>query len=137
MTTTNRKFVADVADFVTKSEVLTDAVIRASVQDVIDDAQLSDDKGGRMRVDTGFLRASGQISLTGMPTGPERGDPEGKYDWKAETVEATLAGVKAGDTIYFGWSASYAAAREFRDGFLDGAVQNWPQIVARTVEKLK
>ena len=27
-------------------------------------------EGGRMRVDTGFLRASGQLSFNGMPTGP-------------------------------------------------------------------
>lgn len=137
MASNNTKFSAQVDEFVRQSEFLMDGLLRQSVQDVIDDAQLSDDKGGRMRIDTGFLRASGQISLTGMPTGPERGEPEAKYEWAAQPVEVTIAGIKSGDTIYFGWSASYAAAREFKDGFLSGAVQNWPEIVMKNAKALK
>lgn len=129
-------FSAQVSDIVRRNEIKVDALIKTAVQDVIDDAQLSDDKGGRMRVDTGFLRASGQISLTGMPSGPERGEATGTYNPADENVALTLAGVKAGDTVYFGWTANYAAAREFYDGFLSGAVQKWQRFVDAACKRL-
>lgn len=132
-----KSFTAQVSDFVLKTDKRMVALIRQSVQEVIDDAQLSDDKGGRMRVDTGFLRASGQPSLTGMPSGPGRGEKGKPYNWNSNTVEATLANVKVGNTIFFGWTANYAKYRETYDGFLDGALQKWPSIVSRVCAEIK
>lgn len=91
-----------------------------------------------MRVDTGFLRASGQASLTGMPTGPGRGSPDGTYPPDTTSVIVTIANAKVGeDRIFFGWTANYARYRESRDAFLRLAVQKWDQIVSSNVAKAK
>lgn len=92
-------------------------------------AAASGGKGGKMRVDTGFLRASGQLSLTGMPSGPVRGDKNGSYTFDRTIAETTLNGVTAGDTVFWGWTANYAKYREAYDGFLISAVQQWQAIV--------
>ena len=129
-------FSAQVSDIVRRNEAKCDALIKMSVQDVIEDAQTDVGHGGRMRKDTGFLQVSGQISLSGMPSGPERGDPNGNYSYNDANIQLTLSGVKAGDTIYFGWTAAYAAPREFYDGFLSGAVQKWQAIVNKYAAEL-
>ena len=119
-----------------------DALVRQSVQDVVNDAQRTANRGGHMRVDTGFLRASGQLSLTGMPSGPVRGEKraagtEGEtYEWESSAVELTLRGVQAGGRVYFGWTAVYAKYREAYDGFLFSAVQNWQAIVDRAARRI-
>lgn len=94
-------------------------------------------KGGRMRVDTGFLRASGRLSLNGMPGGPVRGDDGKTYDYDESLTVLQLGKAQLGDVIYFGWSASYAQYREAFDGFLATAVQQWPQIVARVTAQIR
>lgn len=110
------------------------AVIKSSLQDVTLEANLAAGKGGRMRVDTGFLRASGQASLTGMPSGPTR-PPEGATpnsipDDTAAQVGTIVAGMDIGDAYYFGWTADYARYRELYDGFLEGALMQWSRMVA-------
>jgi hypothetical protein len=133
-------FSATVDDFVKASNERLAAVMKASTSDVIDQAQTPVAKGGKMRVDTGFLRASGQISLNGMPTGPGRGEltePD-SYSWAQDVgVEIKLATAEPGATIFFGWTANYARYRETYDGFLGSAVQNWQKIVDDNVRKLK
>lgn len=132
--------VEDIADFITVSEKRMLALSRQSIQDVIDDAQLPVAKGGRMRVDTGFLRASGQPSLSGMPTGPVRGDPNatpGSYDFDAQPTVLALAQLQFGSIFYFGWTANYAKYREAYDGFLEGAAQKWAAFVQRNTEKIR
>jgi hypothetical protein len=127
------KFSADLEDIVTATDARLIALTRQSLQDVVNNAQQSVFKGGRMRVDTGFLRASGQASLTGMPTGPTRGESKEKfhYDNGSSDVEISILGkLKLGMTFYFGWTAEYAQYREIYDGFLDGALQHWDRIVA-------
>jgi hypothetical protein len=89
-------------------------------------------KGGNMRVDTGFLRASGQGSLTGMPTGPTRGErtePD-SYTTNEQQTVVELGKLKLGATFYFGWTAAYAAIREVYDGFMERGLRQWPRIVA-------
>lgn len=133
---TKLDFSAQVSDIVKRCEIRMDALVKQSVQDLIDDAQTPVAKGGRMRVDTGFLRASGQLSFTGMPSGPNRPeDGATGFQW-SENISVSLAGYKSGDTIYFGWTAEYAGVREFYDGFLAGAVQNWQKIVDRNAKAL-
>lgn len=122
-------FEAQVSDIVRRSNIKLDAVIKGSLQDLVIEANTPVAKGGKMRVDTGFLRASGHMSLTGMPSGPSRGDDKETYAPSDSNVALTLAGVEAGQTVYFGWTAAYAAARESKDGFLESALQNWQKIV--------
>lgn len=133
----NLKFSEQVDAIVKATDKRMTALVRESVQDVIEIAQTPTGKGGKMRVDTGFLRASGQSSLTGMPTGPARGDPNGSYAFNERTVQLSLAKFKLGATFFFGWTAAYAKYREAYDGFLESAVMRWPSIVAANCEKIK
>ena len=129
------KFAASVDSWVGESKKRCDAVLRASVQDLIEVAQKPTETGGKMRVDTGFLRASGQLSLTGMPTGPGRPATDGgMHAWTDPTGQITNA--KSGDTLYFGWTANYAIYRELYDGFLISAIQDWQEIVNKHVRRL-
>jgi hypothetical protein len=121
----------------------TEAVVKQSLQDLTEEIQTPVAKGGRMRVDTGFLRASGQGSLNGMPTGPSRppdGDEGVNYDdgeAVPNSVVLTIAGMKIGDSFFFGWTANYAKYREAKDAFLRLGVQRFQQIVDATVQRLK
>lgn len=131
------KFTATVDQWVQKSAKRMRAIHNQSVQDVIDDAQTTTAKGGRMHVDTGFLRASGQASLSGMPTGPIRGNAADFYQTDAAAVELTLAAHRLGTPFFFGWTAVYARFREYKDGFLRLAAQKWPRFVSANVTKAK
>lgn len=103
----------------------------------IENPNLPGKGGGKMPVDTGFLRASGQLSLNGMPQGPIRGDPnQSSYEWDRDQVELTLSGVEIGDTLFFGWSAIYANKMETYYGFLASAVQRWNEIVAKNAAEI-
>lgn len=127
------------------------AVMRQSISDVINEAQLATKKGGKMRVDTGFLRASGQASLSGMPQGPGRGEPGKEYPYDqrtstggvgatisgTENIIATLGNLQIGHVFYFGWTANYARYRELYDGFLESALRNWGRIVAINTDSLR
>lgn len=119
------------------------ALMRQSISDVIDIAQKPVAKGGRMRIDTGFLRASGQASLTGMPTGPSRGElttPNAYGDENSPidpSVELRLGELEMGGVFYFGWAANYAKYREVYDGFLETAAQQWKNIIERNTEKIR
>jgi len=122
-------------------------VAKQSIQDTIDIAQTPVTKGGHMRIRTGFLRASGQASLTGMPSGPTRGSKGAEdtfktsgtatYDYEDQTTIAAIGSAKFGDTIYFGWTAVYAKYREPKDGFLATAIQRWPQTVAKNANEVR
>ena len=134
---------ATVDRFVTETSALMDAIFRQATQELINDVQTPVAKGGRMRVDTGFLRASGQASLTGMPTGPVRPADDAKPQQYSDGTDVpeitvlTLARAKAGDTIFFGWTANYAIYREAKDAFLRLGVQKWQQIVDGVIRRVE
>ena len=132
-------FKATVDDIISTVDARMTAVVRESVSRTIDIAQTVEGKGGKMRIDTGFLRASGQLSLTGMPTGPVRGELTEKNSYTADPTVITLelGKFKLGATLFWVWSADYARVREAYDGFLESAVQKWPQTVATVCEEVK
>ena len=132
-------FTAQLDKWVAKAEKRVAAVVKQSAQALAEEIKKPAGAGGRMRVDTGFLRASGQMSLNGMPTGPVRPEAEepGEYNWEQTTVITTLAKLKLGGSAFFGWTANYAKYRETYDGFLDAAVQNWPAIVAKVTRQIR
>lgn len=125
-------FAAEVDDIIGKVDERMTLVLRQSIQDVILNANQAKAKGGRMPVDTGFLRASGAISYTGMPSGPSRGELTAKdsYAFNEVSIQTDLAKLKVGDTVWFGWTAAYARYQELYNGFLEGALQQWGRIVA-------
>jgi hypothetical protein len=119
------KFGAQVNAWARKSERRLEAIFKESAQRVIEQAQTPRGAGGNMPVDTNFLRASGQASLTGWPSGPSRQDESpGQFDYSI-----TIAGARIGQTIYFGWTAEYARYMEQRYSFMRSAAQNWGSIV--------
>ena len=125
-------------------------VAAQSIEHVIDEAQTpgpsvanpSGGRGGKMPIDTGFLRASGRSNIGSLPAGPSRGDKTQKYpspdEYSTEgSTAVNLARMNIGDVFYFGWCAEYAAVIELQYAFLDSALQNWQTIVSKNAEKLK
>lgn len=116
---------------------------QTAVKETVDDAQTTHDEGGRMKFDTGFLRGSIQAAIGRMPSGPTENEGGKKYRKGAqvagEDVDVTLLrwDPNKGETLFVGWTANYARPREFRDGFLRGAVEKWPQTVERVAKKVR
>lgn len=133
-----KSFSAQVDDIILVNEKRMLALVRESTQRVIDEAQTPVAKGGKMRVDTGFLRASGRIGFNSVPAGVVRdADAKKSYEFDIAPIALELGNIKLGDTVFFTWSANYAAYREAYDGFLSSAVQNWPQIVTQVTEEIR
>lgn len=132
-------FTADVDRWVLATEQRMEKVFKASAQEVISQAQTTRAEGGNLRVDTGFLRASGQASTETMPQIDFKARPSvgGSYAYSASPIALIIASADLGQTIYFGYTASYAGYREMQDGFVRLAAQNWQQIVERVTEEAK
>lgn len=134
------KFVAD-----SKDKMI--AVVKNSIKEVVQDAQTPLSKGGKIHVDTGFLRSSGQAQLNQIPSGQTEGRqraegelgvlPEYAVPDNADYILSTLAKMKIGDTFYFGWTARYASTREIYDGFMESAVMKWKEIVDNQIRRLR
>ena len=158
------KFEDQVNKFARKYEARLRAVARTAVQDTIAIAQevgmppnaaqgavsvggVLGGGGGRMRVDTGFLRASIQAALNAMPSGPStnEGTHGGKKKYPigkqaaGEPVAVTLLqwDPNKSGKIFVGWTAEYARHREAQDGFLRGAVEKWDATVYKAVKKVE
>ena len=115
-------------------------VARQSIQDVCEDAQRTKSTGGRMPVDTGFLRNSFTAGVDGAALS---GDV---------AYLAAINGLQIGDTFNAGWTAAYARRMEYgfvgQDSlgrfyntpgnfFMGGAIMRWPAFVAANAAKLK
>ena len=118
-------------------------VTKESIEDVIEEANKPVSAGGRMRVDTGFLRSSGVGAVNQIPSGPSEGIKRKAgqtgiiYNYTIQPVLSALINLKDGDTFYYGWTARYAEIREAYDGFVASAVQKWDEIVDNNVRRLK
>lgn len=136
-------FSEQIAAFNRKAEKRIRAASRDAVQMTLAEASRPRPIG-RMRVDTGFNRASLQGSLDGMPSGPS--ENENNTDYGDSETEGLPAKQVAGEPIaitllrwdpntgkpfYAGWTSSYAVYREYQDGYLRGAVENWDQNVEK------
>lgn len=139
-----RTFSAQVEAWVKESKARTRTVLHDSAADLISEAQRvgpsvkapTGGEGGRMPVDTGFLRASMAVSFDGMPAGPSKGEAAA-YTYDEDGVTLKLAGVEVGKTIYAGWTAEYAPFMEERYGFMRSAAMNWQGIVDNVTARLK
>jgi hypothetical protein len=138
-------FSATVAAFAAKVPGAIGAVFKESVQEVVEEMKKPVGAGGRMRVDTGFLRASLLASTSSMPAIKASANPtEGAgYSYDVGQIEAVIAGADVTDTLYFGYTAAYSAHREFGangqppDAFVRSAAQNWGGIVEGKAKELK
>ena len=115
-------FAGDIGKFREKALKRYRAVYRGSVQDVTNLANKPRAQGGRMPVDTGFLRGSLSGNIGSMPDA-------------TQSVAAALAQWEPDKTVYAGWTANYARYMEARYGFLRGAAEQWGAIVRHNVEK--
>jgi hypothetical protein len=142
---TKRQSLGDfISDEVKAFEVGALALTRQAINETVDVAQTHTGKGGRMHVDTGFLRNSGVAALNSTPSGPERGEIKAKkhYDngndkhsQTNQSLITALANMKMGDTLVFGWTAEYAMAREATDMFVENAAAGWQARVERIAKK--
>jgi len=130
-----KNFNAQINDFVKKSQARIDAVIKVSAQEVFEEAQRDTTHGGRMRVDTGFLKNSGAISYNGLPTGPSRN--EGAIPEAQDIGLGIIKWQPAKTPIWFGWTANYARPREYYDGFVATAAQKWQSIVKARADEYR
>ncbi|WP_138438591.1 hypothetical protein [Marinobacter alexandrii] len=127
-----------VGQWVAKSLDRLDAVWRQSAQDVAIEVQTPQSKGGRLPVDTSFLRNSFAAANGTVPTAPSV-KPESftRKDYNFSPVAVVLTQAKMGDTVVFGWGATYAIDMEARYSFVRHGVQRWDQIVSKAARKVK
>ncbi len=125
-------FSAVVSDWVKATKERQVAVFRESAQRVVEIAQTPVFLGGRMRVDTGFLRASLSASLNGaLPGLMDRPEGGRAHIYDASAVNLVIADANIGDVITLAYAARYAIFREFKgDRFVGMAAQQWPRVVA-------
>lgn len=126
--------------FADKAKRRQEAIFRASTARVLEIANTPIAQGGRMPVHLGFLRDSARASTTGMP------------DSAGGPPELLFATLQVGQTVWTGWTAVYALRQEYGffgpdklgrvysqqgKGFMRGAVQQWPQIVAQVTASVR
>ena len=134
-------FTAALNTFRDKTKAQMQAVLSASVQDVMNEAQKPVAQGGRLPVDTGYLRNS----LVSELNGSQVGTGAGSYTLAAAAMEP-------GDVARFGWTAAYALRMENgfvgqdslgrtynQSGrhFVEAAALQWERIVQENVARLK
>lgn len=119
-------FTAQIKAFADRTQEKIEAVVKQSAQEVFSIAQTPKAQGGRMPVDTGFLRNSLIASLNGSTVGGG-----------ADAYVLAVAGAELGDTIFAGWTANYARFMEYGTSktpanfFMLSAAQQWQAIVAK------
>lgn len=136
-------FAQQVAAFADKYDKRLRASARYAVQETVEMAQKPLRAGGRMRIDTGFLRASIQAAIGYMPAGPVVNELEQNYpdgtQVAGDPVSVTLLKWTPfdGQHLFIGWTANYARYREYEDGFLRGATEQWDATVKAAVKRVK
>lgn len=140
MASVNKGFAAFHRAFERKLERMLPAIGREAVQDLGHEANRPIAQGGRMPVDTGFLRNSFVASTAGVPT-----STSGPF----ELVVATWSGE---DTLWMGWTAKYAMRQEYGfhgpdalgrvysqagNAFRRTAQQRWPVMVVKAAHRVE
>ncbi|MFC4729094.1 hypothetical protein [Coralloluteibacterium thermophilus] len=133
-------FAAQVKAFADKAKARQEAIFKGSAARVLERASTPKAQGGRMPVDTGFLRNSARASLSGAP------------DSSSDDPPLVFARMKVGDTTTVGWTAAYALRMEHGfmgedalgrryaqqgNGFLTAQVQNWSFIVSEVTREVE
>ena len=133
-----------VSDWVRKQQRDMAVVVKTAVQDLANSASTPTAQGGRMRVDTGFLRNSIAAAVGHPPHGPSIGprrtadglvftDPMGS----PSSVSVVLLRWDTKEPLYVGWTASYAKYREAYDGFMEAETSQWRRYVEAARAKVK
>lgn len=116
------------------------AAFKGSAQDVVRGVTTPTAKGGRMRVKTGFLRASLMTSTAAMPRIDPNAKPaseEDRFRFNMGQHTAAIVSATMQDTIYMGFTAAYAGPREYWDGFIEAERVKWPNTAKRNIAKAR
>lgn len=134
------KFGDQVKAFAEKAKQRQLAIFRESAQALMEEANTQEGEGGKMPVDTGFLRNSSAASVDGMPSDT------------AGDSSLVFSDLELGQTVWAGWTAVYAMRMEHGfygedslgrtyaqagKGFARAAAQNWTFIVERATQAVK
>lgn len=114
-----------VSRWASKAKARTVAGLRLATQTLVEEANRPVSQGGKMPVDTGFLRGSLAASFTDipMPYGPP--------------PELLIAQFSAGDVLFLGWTARYARHVEAKFFFMRSAAQRWTQFVVAAAREAR
>lgn len=133
-----RDFASQVKAFADKAQRRQLAIFRESAQRVAQRANVPQAQGGKLPVNTGFMRASQAGSVSGMPAGPGKGEPGRLYNAPlGQPVELAILQARIGGTVHIGWTANYARFMEARYGFMRSEAQNWGSIVNDVTTEVK
>lgn len=110
-------FTAQIDQFIASSKDLAEAVIKDAAQSMATSANTQEEKGGLMRVKTGFLRNSIAAEIGTMPSGESVNSSPAvrRPEWEPMALMASINNLKLGDVLYIGWTANYAEYRESQD----------------------
>jgi hypothetical protein len=136
-------FAASVSRWVSETEQRIEAVRKQATQEVFEEARRPRGEGGKMRVDTGFLRNTAVASLSAMPPIDKNARPVPGQSYKdnSSAIALIIAQSKPGDTVYLGFVAAYSAERELGargqppDAFARSAAEQWQSIVRRVSQR--
>ena len=117
--------------WVAKSQARLDAVWKTAAQDIAREVQTPRAKGGKLPVDTAFLRNSFAADINAAPSG------DGDSPYSSGPISIVINRAKIGDRVVFGWGANYAIYMEAKYSFIRSATQNWQQIVDKAAQKVK
>lgn len=144
-------FAASVADWAKRTKEAQEDVMRASINDVIEEAQRPESQSGRMPVDHGFLRNSLAMALGEASFATTRPSSKGDAGSPPETA-LFIEQMEPGDVARFAWTAEYAMRMEngfhgedslgrtheqYGRHFVSSASVKWPAIVAANAERFK
>lgn len=129
-------FASGVTAWVRETKERMAAVRREAAQRTVEIMQTPVAKGGRLRVDTGFLRAS-LVGMIGQGSFSPRDKPDGagSFSYDAGQINLVIAGAAPSDAITVGYTATYARPREYGargqpgDAFVRLASQQWGRVV--------
>ncbi len=136
-------FSAQVSAFASKTKERMVAVRNKAVETTIEQMQTPVGKGGNMPVDTGFLRASLQVTTSAPVAAVMENPGEGAFRYDGEQVVLTLLNAPLDQAIFATYGARYAPFQEYgargRPGrrFVALAAQNWTRNVEEAARELE
>jgi len=126
--------------FAEKAKLRQQAIFKASAQRLMEETNTPEGQGGKMPVDTGFLRNSAGAST------------ERPHESGGQPPALVFLGLQVGQTVWAGWTARYAMRMEHGfygedskgrkyaragKGFARAAAQNWVFIVETVANEVK
>jgi len=113
-------------------------VVKESASRLADQAQTTINEGGKLPIDTGYLRASFVATVNAsLPPSRARPGDDATYTYDGSPIDLTINAMNLGDVLNMGWTANYAGFMEYRYGFMRSAAQNWPVIVRQVTREVQ